>query len=408
MASLQSTASGAPNVSALTVATRLASQRATCSAGDGVRVTGGRVVAANFYSHMEGYARQAGTTGGMGRTYIEVTRLDDAPKTAGTLRWAVGEAQKEGGGWIGFSRKLNAGDEVALTKGLRVNQNVTIDGGCIAPLITAPTWSSVIYVQRTSNVVLARIRISQSGPARSGKAGGDCVTVSHGTDKVWIGFSEFFRCTDGLIDITQSGIDAIMRATVSYNYLHDHDKAMLISGDHCADTETPCAKVEPTQGSVAQPMVRVTLQGNIFRSTGQRHPRVSGHAYVHVINDVVLYGARKRIDGSLGATYGAYAANGGMIFAEDSLYMPLTGTALKPAVSAQVGDTEVSGRGAVNVRGMAAAATNGIGNSKEVPMPSYAIHNGADFSSNPVSAAACVAGQAGIGGWERQTVSPCR
>jgi len=182
---------------------------------------------------------------------------------------------------------------------------------------------------------------------------------------------------------------------------------MLVSGDHCADVQTPCAKVEPEPGSIASPIVQLTLQGNVFGHTGQRHPRVSGRAFAHVVDNVVLYGAYRRFDGRYGATYGAYAANGGMIYAEDSLYLPLVSAASRPAIDAQEKDTSISGRGAITALRMAGAEARNGGDRSDVAAPDYALHGGADFA-DPVSATRCTASRAGIGGWERPIDTPCR
>ena len=129
----------------------------------------------------------------------------------------------------------------------------------------------------------------------------------------------------------------------------------------------------------------------------------------------MLYGAARRLDGSNGATYGAFAANGGMILAENSLFQPLFGNAPKPAIQAQGAGTAVSGRGAIRLRAMRGSDILVGGKSPEVPDPCYTLRNGVDFAAPaaapvaaPVAATRCLARKAGVGGWEQSPDTRCR
>lgn len=383
-----------------------AARPAVCRMGDGIAVSGGRVVAARLFERMQGYAAEARTSGGLGKRFYEVSDAGDAPGAAGTLRWAVGQADRDGGGWIGFAPQLRRGSEIALRAPLRLAANVTIDGGCVAPLITAPPRGSILYVQRTQNVVLTRLRLAHQGPAIDGKAGGDCITVSHGTDRVWIAYNEFGHCTDGQVDITQSGIGAPMRVTVAHNYFHDHDKAMLISGDHCRDTRTQCDAVALTAAGPAEG-VQATLQANVFIGTGQRHPRVSGHAFADVSGSVVAYRPYGRVSGGEGGSYGAFAANGGRILIRNSVY-----SALDPgrAERAVIAATPAS-PGAVRTDGLIAlpATSTAVQSAAAmVAVPGYRLDPQPRFAGDTRRAAVCTADAAGPGGWERAPGPGCR
>lgn len=80
-------------------------------------------------------------------------------------------------------------------------------------------------------------------------------------------FGRPYQVHDGLLDITKAA-DLV---TVSYNYLHDHDKTMLIGS---SDTST----TDPGK-------LRVTLHDNRFQNVGQRAPRVR-FGQVHVYNNL--------------------------------------------------------------------------------------------------------------------------
>lgn len=275
---------------------------------DGVTVTRGRVAAADFYGSMTGFARSAGTTGGKGRTLYLVNRADDPQgrPAAGTLRWAVTEATKAGGGWIGFSSQLH-GRTISLASPLRLGSNLTIDGGCAAPRLVGKGRGSILYLRDSQNVVLARLRLEHSG----GGADGDCITVSHGADRVWLAFLRLRQCRDGLIDVTRDGAKGPMRITISNSRFADHDKAMLVAG---SPLSTPC--------SLSADPIRLTVARNVFHNTGQRHPRVSGDALVHLKDNVIAFRPRRRANGESGGSYGTLATGGARVVVDRTLYVP--------------------------------------------------------------------------------------
>lgn len=292
------------------IGTLLAQGSSPCR-NDGLSMVSGRVTGAAHYGQMAGFARAAGTDGGLGQRIFKVRRADDVEGKGqtGSLRWAVAQAKAAGGGWIAFSPALR-GAKIALKAPLRLGSNITIDGGCAMPHLVGEGRGSVLYVRGSRNVVISRLHLEQVG----GGGDGDCITVSHGADRVWLAYLRLRRCRDGLIDISRDGVAGPMRATVAHNRFSDHDKAMLVAGARLADA---C-------GGLKQP-VQLTVAGNVFYRTGQRHPRASGDAFVHLQNNVIAFGPQKRAGGGRGGAYGTLAAEGAQVLVENTLYVPPAG-----------------------------------------------------------------------------------
>jgi pectate lyase len=292
------------------IARLFASPPAPC-ASDGVTISSGRVVRAEIYDRMTGFARSAGTVGGLGRPRFLVSRGDDPSGAAqkGSLRWAVAQAASTGGGWIAFAPELR-GATIALNSPLRLVSNVTLDGGCAMPRLVGTARGSLLYLRGSRNVVVTRLRLEQRG----GGSDGDCITVSHGADRLWLAFLRLRQCRDGLIDVTRDGVPGPMRVTISNNRFSDHDKAMLVAG---ARLPTAC-------GALKSP-IQLTVARNIFYETGQRHPRANGDAFVHLHDKVIALSPRSRADGTQSGAYGTLAAEGAQIVAERTLYIPPPG-----------------------------------------------------------------------------------
>lgn len=289
----------------------MAAPARTCSA-EGVTVRGGKVTGAGFFGAMAGFAADAGTTGGLGRQRLLVTRAEDPAGGArpGTLRAAVEQAGKTGGGWIAFAPALR-GAAITLSAPLRVGSNVTIDGGCAQPRITGTARGSLIYLRGSRNVVITRLSMEHASPGTQG----DCITVSHGADRVWLAFLRLRKCRDGLIDVTRDGVAGPMRVTLSNNRFLDHDKAILAVGGPVARDCTLSASP-----------VRLTIYRNVFLRTGQRHPRVSGDVFVDLSQNVISFAPRKRADGRDGGSYGTLASNGARVLVDETVYLPPAGS----------------------------------------------------------------------------------
>jgi len=277
---------------------------------DGVTAAGGRVTGAKFYRQMIGFAQAAKTDGGLHRKLLVVSRADDTPGKGetGSLRWAVTQAAAAGGGWIAFAPGLR-GATIRLRAPLRLASNITIDGGCVMPRLVGAGRGSILYVRGSHNIVVSRLQLEQAG----GGGDGDCITVSHGADRIWLAYLRLRHCRDGLIDVTRDKVAGPMRVTISNNRFTDHDKAMLVVG---SPLPPPCRTL--------QDPIRLTVARNIFYRTGQRHPRASGDALVHLQDNVIAFAPRKRADGQGGA-YGTLAADGAHIKVERTLYIPPAG-----------------------------------------------------------------------------------
>ena len=279
-------------------------------AAEGTVLRDGKVIGASFYREMAGFAAQAGTSGGLGRTRFLVTRADDPAGDAvrGTLRDAVARANDAGGGWIAFAPALQ-GKAVSLASPLRIGSNVTLDGGCARPVVTGQFKGSLIYLAGSRNVVVTRLALEHAGAGTQG----DCITVSHGADRVWLSYLRLRRCHDGLIDVTRDGAPGPMRVTVSNNRFLDHDKAMLVKGApvgaSCALSDTP---------------VQVTVFRNLFQRTGQRHPRASGDVFVDLAQNAIAFAPRQRAGGE-GGSYGTVATDGARVLVDGTTYLPPAG-----------------------------------------------------------------------------------
>lgn len=304
-----------------------ASPPAACAA-DGVAVSAGRVTGARLYGRMTGFAQSAGTSGGLGKPLFRVSRSDDppGPPPAGSLRWAVAQAAPAGG-WIAFAPALR-GSTIALRSPLRVGSDITIDGGCAMPRLVGMGRGSIVYLRGSRNVVVTRLRLEHAG----GGQDGDCITVSHGADRVWLAFLRLRQCRDGLIDVTRNGVPGPMRVTVSNNRFSNHDKAMLVAG----------APLAPPCGSLRSP-VRVTLANNVFYRTGQRHPRASGDALVQLRDNVIAFAPRQRGKGRSGGAYGSLAGEGAHLVIDRTLYVPLAGGKTYRLVAADAGPADSLG-----------------------------------------------------------------
>ncbi len=285
-----------------------------------IQVADGLVAAAPFYRAMNGFAYEAGTTGGIGRKYFEVTIEDDiATKNQRPLRGSLREAIVQAGssgGWIGFSRNLQ-GRTIAVNFPLRVPSNLTIDGGCAKPQVMGRGKGSIFYITGRENIVISRLRLLQTNQFGGN---GDCVTVNGGSDRVWVAFNDISECRDGLVDVTQNGTIGPARTTIAYNRFSRHDKSILVSAN--VKSSPPwCAPNVQTQRDIDAGLY-ISLIRNMFLDTGQRHPRIDGNAYVHMYENHIQFARQKRPDQSLGAAYGSLAMRGAMLLVERSTYLP--------------------------------------------------------------------------------------
>lgn len=281
-------------------------------------------------ARMAGFAATSGTTGGLFGELILFSSLDDsAPARApapGTLRAAVAQAARQGGGWIAPSGEVPPEGEIRLSAPLRLPDNTTLDGGCRGTRLLAPPTGSALTVIGARNVVVTRLEVRAPLENIVSDRPGDCISIGRGADRIWIAFNRFERCGDGQVDVTQSvTLPTPTRVTVAYNQFAGHDKAVLVA-------TLDCGRAPPPEGvTCPAPLlpdwdwakgVQVTLQANLFERTGQRHPRVSGRVYVHALDNLVAYRSFLREDGTNGPAYGVLVGGGGRVLVDHGVFRP--------------------------------------------------------------------------------------
>jgi pectate lyase len=356
---------------------------------------------------MAGFAKQSQTTGGLGGALLTVTAAGDgpppsgSPAPAGALRSVVEQARKAGGGWIVFSPALGDHPRIDLNRTLRLPSNVTLDGGCGGATITATAPYTILSIgDGVSNVVVTRLNLEQRPPVVAEQ--GDCITVAHDFDRVWIAHNSLKACGDGLIDIVQNEPGPAARITVAFNKFSDHDKDMGIG--NCPATINPdhtCDNVSAMPWSWSRGL-QVTLQQNLFAGTGGRHPRVAGLSYVHMVGNLVAFARALRSTGRYGIAYGVYVGGGARLLSEGDLFLPLGAgeddkraifSAETPGVSANGKD----GPGAMRLVGSIALAGGRVDQRRPelVPPPPYELKADLDFRGDPWKAVSCLAGRVG-------------
>jgi pectate lyase len=277
-----------------------------------------------------------------------------------------------------------------------------LDGGCSHVTITTTDPYTILAVgDGQSNIVVARLFLEQRPPIVS--EDGDCITVAHDFDRVWIAHNTLRKCGDGLIDIVQKAPGPPARITVAFNKFADHDKDMGIGNcPTIALAEAHCNDVTAMPWSWSKGL-QVTLQDNLFDGTGGRHPRIEGLTYVHMVDNVVAYTRSLRSTGKYGIAYGTYVGGGARFFADNDLYVSLDGaergaifSAETPGVSAEGKD----GPGAIRLEDVTVlgGARADQRRGELVPEPPYALKPRLNFKDTPWSAVACLAKQVGPDG----------
>jgi pectate lyase len=196
-----------------------------------------------------------------------------APLAAGPVGWASQNGGTTGGGTATPTTVTTAAALTAAVAGtapkvvrisglvrvsgmLRVGSNTTVQGVGAGSGITGGGFT----LNGARNVVLRNLVFRN--------AADDSINVEGGSTNVWIDHNDLAAGYDGLIDIKRAS-DFV---TVSWNRLHDHDKAMLLGHSD-------------SNGAQDRGHLRVTYHHNWFEGTGQRHPRVRFGNPVHVFNN---------------------------------------------------------------------------------------------------------------------------
>ncbi|WP_437595599.1 right-handed parallel beta-helix repeat-containing protein [Sorangium sp. So ce590] len=216
-----------------------------------------------------GYATTGdGTTGGKGGEVVSVSSLD-------ALRT---EAARDGARIIQITGKISgSGDDV------RVASDKTIVGvGSSGEL-----QGIGINLRRASNIILRNLKIHHV-LASSGNGDGIHMDESH---NVWIDHCELWADStavnsdkdkyDGLIDATHESSNI----TISWSYLHDHWKGMLVGSSDKDDSDR-----------------RITLHHNRFSNVNSRLPSYrggNGHIFNNYFENVPTSGVNSRVGACL-------------------------------------------------------------------------------------------------------------
>jgi pectate lyase len=318
---------------------------------------GGRVQAHPVVDGIPGTA--AGTTGGLGRRLLLVTDPEDVPgaaRRAGTLRWAVDTARREGGAWIAFSPALRTA-EIRLSAGLRIPSDTTLDGGC-GTTLRAPAAVNAVVVSDASNVIVTGLRFVKDPYSEPEDRIGDAVGLAGAFDRVAVLHNHFSRCGDGCVDVVRrEALPIPGRVTVAFNRFETHNKVMLVGALVCTAARQAAGCDQPLEdlAGAFRPSIRVTVMGNVFLRTSQRHPKAVATAFVHSVNNLFVLAPTTYSNGRMSAVYGGSAASGGLIASEGDIFVNLDARpriGVGP-VSAQRESEGGEADGAVAVRGAA-------------------------------------------------------
>jgi pectate lyase len=273
---------------------------------------------------------------------------------------------------------------------------LTLDGGCSGITLTAAPDISILMVgSRDSNLIVARLQFEKHDPTPPNSSG-DCISVGQDADRVWIAWNSLRNCGDGAVDITQSrASNTPTRVTVAFNRFAQHDKVMLNATLECFRPErTPDCVAPLERGWNWSRGVQVTLQGNVFLGTGQRHPRMAGLAYTHMLDNVVAFRPFLRTSGESSASYGSFVGAGARGLFENNLYLPLGAHSRHRAITSNgdlgVAPSRFDGGGAVRAVGNVALRQASVEerHPELVPLPPYQLSPRRHFS-NPERGARC-------------------
>ncbi len=160
---------------------------------------------------------------------------------------------------------------------------------------------------------------------------------------------------------------------------------------------------------------QVTLHGNVFLRTGQRHPRMAGSAYLHMVDNVVAFLPVRRPDGTFGASYGTFVGGGSRAVVTNNLYVPLIEKRASFAVSSaetapRANQVSSEGRGAMRAEGNVVIGTAVVDQRRMelVPPPPYDLRPARDFAGDPQRAARCALLLTGPDAPLRPTAAACK
>jgi pectate lyase len=297
----------------------------------GIYVKNGRVVDSNLIREIPGYAKNANIKGGLGGKILVVTNLRDYDPNEknsyinGSLRAIIDIASSiREPSWVIFDKSLDGG-VINLVEPLRLPSNITLDGGCSSVTILSPDHIGQLYIFDVQNVIISNINFRMF-PGEINKSGQTCIRVNGDIDAIAIVNNEISNCGDGAIDITISPNKLISkkgRLTIAHNLIYNHDKVMLFGTFSCKIRPDKCTEIDTLDNQLRSPYLYLTLYGNLFYRTGQRHPRVFGGVMLHAINNIIIFEKRPQRGGGLGSTYGIFVSNGARALIENNIFIPL-------------------------------------------------------------------------------------
>jgi pectate lyase len=344
----------------------------------------------------------SGTTGGLGHPVLTVTTAEEGkPRKApaGSLRWAVERAAASGGAWIQFDPSLK-GSRIRLEHTLDVPSNTTIDGGCGGVEVYGPPRITLMTLTGADNVIISGLSFTKEDYDDKLDKTGDALGLTDELGRIAILHNAFRRCGDGCVDIVRKDrFASTSRVTVAFNRFSHHNKVMLIGTLTCykdkvaAGCDAPLDRLKDE----LEPKVEVTVLGNVFEQTSQRHPKVVSNAKVRLVNNVMEFAATPYSSGEDSAVYGAAAGTGGLLWAEGNIFADSAGEdrigagPITVVRSATGGGTERDG--AVKVRDNAGLGGVGVAENRPdlVENAAFAPVAGLPLASHPpASLAACL------------------
>ncbi|WP_437629742.1 pectate lyase family protein [Sorangium sp. So ce854] len=216
-----------------------------------------------------GYATTGeGTTGGKGGEVVSVSSLAD-------LRT---EAARPGPRIIQITGKIRGSDD---------DVDVASDKTIVGVGTSGELEGIGLNLRRSSNIIIRNLKIHHV-LADTGNGDGIHMDESH---NVWIDHCELWAESpavnsdkdkyDGLIDATHESSDI----TISWSYLHDHWKGMLVGSSDNDDSDR-----------------RITLHHNHFKNVNSRLPSYrggNGHIFNNYFEDVPTSGVNSRVGACL-------------------------------------------------------------------------------------------------------------
>ena len=396
----------------------LAAPPAACAAPStsnwpGLTLRNGDVTSAAILDEIDGYAKNANTTGGLGGQLVEVTSTADYDSHAGenpvqgSLRWIVERATRANTPiWITFSPVLGRSAVITLKSPLRLGSNVTVDGSCANVTIQGASDTGLLYVIDTHNVVIDRLRLTNNVSDLPGAVLGSTIRLGGNFDAVAILHNEISECGDKCIATTAGRgrpVPRQARVTVAFNYIHDHDKAILFGSYNCLDGDN-CTVQEALQNAELRPGLFMTMEGNALIRTAQRNPRVFGRAMLHAFDNYIAFQPYVRPSGKTSAAYGIFVSNGARALIEHNRLVPLDAKKVEAIFTQGMPGTRVGEGdrpGEIRLEGGPQVPPDAIVGQNEpeaVPTPDYAYHAIPLELLPPDQALACVASRAGRNG----------